>query len=83
MCRPCPCCTLTRCIKRALAVLYLDAVCRAVEQADPTDAGEDGVVTVLQHVVSTDGGLELPLGGEDSSFHHGEIVFIQHLGHIW
>ena len=62
--------------------IYLDAVGRAVEQADAANASEDGVIAVLQHVVGTDGRLALPLGGKDGTFHHGEVVLTQHLGHV-
>lgn len=61
----------------------LDAVGGAVEEADAADAVEDGVAAVLQHVVGADGRLALPLGGEDGTLHDGEILLVQHLGHVW
>ena len=61
----------------------LDAVGGAVEEADAADAVEDGVAAVLQHVVGADRWLTLPLSGEDGSLHHGEVLLVQHLGHVW
>lgn len=55
---------------------YLDSVLSTVEEADSADAVEDGVTAVLQHVVRADGGQALALGGEDGTFHHGEVLFI-------
>lgn len=62
---------------------YFDAVGRAVEEADASDTVQDGVAGVLQHVVSADGGLALSLRGKDGALHYGEVLFVQHLGHIW
>lgn len=62
---------------------YLDPVSRAVEKADAANTVEDGVAAVLQHVVSADWRLALPLSGKDGTLHDGEILFVQHLRHIW
>ncbi len=56
--------------------VYLDSVLSSIKEADTADAVEDGVTAVLQHVVSADGGQALALGGEDGTFHHGEVLFI-------
>lgn len=55
---------------------HLDAVLRAVEEADAADGGEDGVRAVLQHVVGADGWKTLALCSEDGSLHHGEILLV-------
>jgi len=60
----------------------LGAVGGAVEEADAADAVEDGVAAVLQHVVRANGRLALPLRGEDGPLHHGEVILVQHLGHV-
>lgn len=62
---------------------YFDPVSSAVEQADAPDAVEDGVAGVLQHVVCADGRLALSLSRKDGALHYGEVLFVQHLGHIW
>lgn len=58
------------------ACSYLDAILRAVEEADAADGGEDGVRAVLQHVVGADGRKTLALGSKDGSLHHGEILLV-------
>lgn len=71
------CCGITSVLCSSVCLhAHLDSVLWAVEEADATDAIEDGVCTVLQHVVGADGRLTLPLGGEDGTLHHGEIFFI-------
>lgn len=65
------------------AVTYFDAVGRAVEEADASNTVQDGVAGVLQHVMCADGGLALSLSGKDGALHYGEVLFVQHLGHIW
>lgn len=62
---------------------YLDPVSRAVEKADAANTVEDGVAAVLQHVVSADRRLALSLSGKDGALHDSEILFVQHLWHIW
>lgn len=62
---------------------YLDPVSRAVEKADAANTVEDGVAAVLQHVVSADRRLALSLSGKDGALHDSEILFVQHLRHIW
>lgn len=56
--------------------VHLDSVLRSVEEANATDAVEDGVTAVLQHVVGADRGQTLPLGGKDGTLHYGEVLFI-------
>lgn len=62
---------------------YLDPVSRAVEKANAANTVEDGVAAVLQHVVSADRRLALSLSGKDGALHDCEILFVQHLRHIW
>lgn len=62
---------------------YLDPVSRAVEKANAANTVEDGVAAVLQHVVSADRRLALSLSGKDGALHDSEILFVQHLRHIW
>lgn len=62
---------------------YLDTVSRAVEKADAADAAQDGVAAVLQHVMCADRRLALSLGRKDGTLHYGEVLFVQHLRHIW
>lgn len=64
-------------------VTYFDTVDRAVEEADASDAVQDGVAGVLQHVMCADRGLALSLSRKDGTLHYGEVLFVQHLGHIW
>lgn len=61
---------------------HLDAVGRAVEKADTAHAVQDGVAAVLQHVVGADGGLTLSLSGKDGALHDGEVILVQHFGHV-
>lgn len=62
---------------------YLDTVSRAVEKADTADTVKDGVAAVLQHVMGADWRLALSLSRKDGPLHYGEILFVQHLRHIW
>lgn len=55
---------------------YLDAILRAVEEADAADGAEDGVRVVLQHVVRADGRETLALCSKDGPLHHGEILLV-------
>lgn len=61
---------------------HLDAVSRAVKKADAAHAVQDGVAAVLQHVVGADGRLALPLSGKDGALHYGEVLLVQHFGHV-
>lgn len=62
--------------------MHLDTVGWAVKKADASHAVQDGVAAVLQHVVGADGGLTLPLSGKDGALHYGEVLLVQHLGHV-
>lgn len=62
---------------------YLDTVSRAVEKANAADTVEDRIAAVLQHVMGADWRLALPLSCKDGTLHYGEVLFVQHLGHIW
>lgn len=62
---------------------YLDAVSGAVEKADTADTVEDWIAAVLQHVMGADWRLALSLSREDGTLHYGEVLFVQHLRHIW